>query len=84
MVRVLLCGALLVLGVHPVQALGEHIEAGELRADHWSGGVIDNAAFTPGGRAAPPRGALPGHAAAHGSSDALETREACLGIGTRP
>ncbi|MGB6308351.1 MAG: hypothetical protein WBF89_11185 [Steroidobacteraceae bacterium] len=54
MVRVLLCGALLVLGVHPVQALGEHIEAGELRADHWSGGVIDNAAFTPGGRAAPP------------------------------
>lgn len=54
MIRVLLCGALWALAVHPAQALGERIEAAELRAEHWSGGVIDNSAFTPGERAAPP------------------------------
>jgi hypothetical protein len=54
MVRVLLCTTLLlVLGARSAHALGERIEAAELRASHWSGGVIADASFTPGARSAP-------------------------------
>src|SRR5262249_28166107 len=51
---VLLCGALPALSSRPAQAVGERIEAAELHAEHRSGGVIDNRAFTPGAGAAPP------------------------------
>lgn len=80
MVRVLLCLALLVLIAHPAQVLGEHIGIAELRADHWSGGVIDNAAFTPGAGAGPPSEPFLGTlvlcraARSSGAFSAIETR----------
>lgn len=55
MVRVLLCVALVILTMPAGRALGEHVPPAELRAERWSGGVIDNTAFAPDARAAPPR-----------------------------
>jgi hypothetical protein len=54
MIRAFFCGALLILGAQTAQALGGHIGPAELTADRWSGGVVDNAAFTPPAAAAAP------------------------------